>query len=69
MSKKILQKPLFSDTLKTSRKLILKKNPYHEILEDKYSGSFGGDKKLSHKRDRREERYIVEEELLEMDDE
>ncbi len=67
MSKKILQKPLFSDTLKPER-LIVKKNPYHEILEDKYSGQMGGDKKLSHKRNRRENRFIIEEELNEDDE-
>lgn len=67
MSKKILQKPLFSDTLKPGR-LIIKKNPYHEILEDKYSGQMGGGKRLDHKRNRRENRYIIESEL-EMDDE
>ena len=69
MSKKPLLKPLFSDTLKKKpKKLIVKKNPYHEILEDKYSGRMGGDKKLQHKRDRSQERYIIESEL-EMDDE
>ncbi len=64
MSKKILQKPLFSDTLKKKpKKLIMKKNPYNDILLDKYSGSMGGDKKLNHKRERREYKNIIEEEL------
>ena len=68
MSKKVLQKPLFSDTLKKKpKKLIMKKNPYNDILLDKYSGSMGGDKKLAHKRDRRDNRFIIEEDLLEED--
>lgn len=62
MSKKSLLKPLFSGILKPER-LITKKNPYNEILIDKYSGSMGGDKKLSHKRDRRKNRFIIEEGL------
>ncbi len=69
MSKKLLQKPLFSDTLKKKpKKLIMKKNPYNDILLDKYSGSMGGDKKLNHKRNRRDNRYIIEEELNEDDE-
>ena len=67
MSKKITQKPFFSDILKNER-LIVKKKPYHEILEDKYSGQMGGDKRLSHKRIRRENRFIIEEELNEDDE-
>lgn len=69
MSKKPLLKPLFSDTIKKKpKKLIVKKNPYNEILMDKYSGIMDKNKRLQHKRDRREERYIIESEL-EMDDE
>ncbi len=69
MSKKPLQKPLFSDTLKKKpKKLIMKKNPYNDILLDKYSGSMGGDKKLDHKRNRVESRFIIEEELNEDDE-
>ena len=45
----------------------MKKNPYNDILLDKYSGSMGGDKKLAHKRDRRDNRFIIEEDLLEED--
>jgi len=68
MKKKEL--PLFVDTLKKQPKKFKKRrNPYIDILINAPSGIIGGDKKLSHKRDRREERYIVEEELLEMDDE
>ena len=56
--------PLFSDTLKkTPKRLIIKKNPYHEVLEEKYSGSMGGNKKLQHKRERRQEKYIINQEL------
>ena len=63
MSKK-KELPLFSDTLKkTPKRLIIKKNPYHEVLEDKYSGSMGGNKKLQHKRERRKYKNIIEEEL------
>lgn len=54
--------PLFSDTIKPER-LLIKKNLYHEILEEKYSDSLGGNKKLSHKRDRRNNKQIIEEEL------
>lgn len=69
MPKKPLLKPLFSDTLKKKpKKLIVKKNPYNEILMDKYSGQMGGDKKLSHKRDRRENRFIIEDGLNEDDE-
>lgn len=67
MSKKPLLKPLFSDILKPGR-LINKKNPYHEILEEGYSGPMGGDKRLSHKRDRRESKFIIEDGLNENDE-
>ncbi len=56
------KKPLFSDIIKPER-LIIKKDPHHEILENKYSGSMGGDKKLHHKRNRRDYKRIIEESL------
>ncbi len=56
------KKPLFSDIIKPER-LLIKKDPHHEIMEKKYSGAMEGDKKLHHKRDRRDYRRIIEESI------
>ncbi len=58
MKKKLLL-PLFSDTVKPER-LNNKKNSFHKI---EYFDSLSKDKKLEHKRDRRNNKHIIEDSL------